>query len=376
MRSLARERSSSRRAPPNAASKRALGQRVEQRHGLQPVARRPVLERPAGVDRVLHARHDQLLAQLGDAAVAELEHLGEVVAGVDVQDRAGELRRPEGLLGQAQQHDRVLAAAEQQHRPLELRRDLAHDEDRLILERVHAASLTKRSRPLVRQRARLPAQRRGRRRDAGERGDQSAPGRARSPRRRRRPGRALQPLRPAALARRQPADEVADRGERVDGLAQRHVVGAPGLGLDRRPQRDGLRDLVAAHDLHVAQRAEDVLERAPVEPPPQVGHMTPHDLGREDAVGRRARRGARPRSRTTSPARPGRARAAARARTRRRARRGTGAAGRPSPVSLKRWKYSLGMPATPVAFNSSHSSVLPLRCVAHTIKPDILDRIT
>ncbi len=46
------------------------------------------------------------------------------------------------------------------------------------------------------------------------------------------------------------------------------------------------------------------------------------------------------------------------------------------PVSLKRWKYSLGLPATPVAFNSSHSSVLPLRCVAHTIKPHILDRIT
>ena len=47
-----------------------------------------------------------------------------------------------------------------------------------------------------------------------------------------------------------------------------------------------------------------------------------------------------------------------------------------SPVSLKCWKYSFGMPATPVAFSNSHSSVLPLRCVAHTIKPDILDRIT
>ena len=47
-----------------------------------------------------------------------------------------------------------------------------------------------------------------------------------------------------------------------------------------------------------------------------------------------------------------------------------------NPLSLKCWKYSLGMPATPVAFSSSHRSVLPLRCVAHTIKPDILDRIT
>jgi hypothetical protein len=34
------------------------------------------------------------------------------------------------------------------------------------------------------------------------------------------------------------------------------------------------------------------------------------------------------------------------------------------------------MPATPVAFSSSESRVLPLRCVAHTINPDILDRIT
>ncbi len=76
------------------------------------------------------------LTQLGHKSVAELEHLGEVVAGVDVHDREREARRPEGLLGQAQQHDRVLAAGEQQHRPFELGGDLAHDEDRLRLERV------------------------------------------------------------------------------------------------------------------------------------------------------------------------------------------------------------------------------------------------
>ena len=73
---------------------------------------------------------------------------GEVVAGVDVQDRARELRGPERLLGQPQEHDRVLAAAEQQHRPLELRRDLAHDVDGLVLQRVQLrASATKRSSP-------------------------------------------------------------------------------------------------------------------------------------------------------------------------------------------------------------------------------------
>jgi len=56
------------------------------------------------------------------------------VARVDVHDRKGELLGPERLLGDAQQNDRVLAAREQHHRSLELRRDLAHDEDRLGFE--------------------------------------------------------------------------------------------------------------------------------------------------------------------------------------------------------------------------------------------------
>jgi hypothetical protein len=65
---------------------------------------------------------DQPLAHLGDAAVAELDHLREVVAGVDVQQREGQaaLVSPsapfdlEGLLGQAQHDARILAAREQQ----------------------------------------------------------------------------------------------------------------------------------------------------------------------------------------------------------------------------------------------------------------------
>jgi hypothetical protein len=114
-----------------------LADGVEQRDRLQAVARgvRPaLLDRAARVDRVLHGGDDQPLAQLLDAAVAELDHLGEVVAGVDVHHREREAARVEGLLGEAQQHDRVLAAREQQHRPLELRGDLAHHVDRLGLE--------------------------------------------------------------------------------------------------------------------------------------------------------------------------------------------------------------------------------------------------
>ena len=113
--------------------------RVEQRRRLELVSRRArpgLVDDPAFVDRLLDARDDEPLAELCDAPIAELDHLGEVVAGVDVHDREGELPRPEGLLGQPQQHDRVLAAGEEQHGPLELGRDLAHDVHRLGLELV------------------------------------------------------------------------------------------------------------------------------------------------------------------------------------------------------------------------------------------------
>ena len=71
-----------------------------------------------------------------DAPVAVLDRLGEVVPGVDVHDRERELARPERLLGEAEQDDRVLAAGEEQHRPLELGGDLAEDVDGLGLELV------------------------------------------------------------------------------------------------------------------------------------------------------------------------------------------------------------------------------------------------
>src|SRR3954447_6319950 len=111
--------------------------RVEERRRLQAVprgARACFLDDAALVDRLLHRGDDEALAELLHAAVAELDHFGEVVAGVDVHDRERELARPERLLGKTEQHDRVLAAGEEQHRPLELGRDLAEDVDRLCLE--------------------------------------------------------------------------------------------------------------------------------------------------------------------------------------------------------------------------------------------------
>ena len=113
--------------------------RVEERDALQAVAdrlRARVLGHPPGVDRRLDRADDELGAQLGDAAVPVVEDLVEVVAGVDVHQREGEPGRPEGLLGDLEHHRGVLAAGEEEHRVLELGRDLAEDVDRLGLERV------------------------------------------------------------------------------------------------------------------------------------------------------------------------------------------------------------------------------------------------
>ena len=107
-------------------------------------ARGPVCSttRPV-VDRLLHARDDEALAELRDAAVAELDRLGEVVARVDVHQRKRKATRPEGLLREPEQDDRVLSAREEEHRALELSRDLPHDVDRLGLERVEVREADK-----------------------------------------------------------------------------------------------------------------------------------------------------------------------------------------------------------------------------------------
>ncbi len=111
--------------------------RVEQRHRLEPVARRAraaLLDHAAVVDRVLHARDDQPRAEVLDHAVAVLEDLREVVARIDVHDRERQRRGVEGLAREVQEHGGVLAPRKQQHAALELCGHLANHVDGLGLE--------------------------------------------------------------------------------------------------------------------------------------------------------------------------------------------------------------------------------------------------
>src|SRR6478672_592586 len=117
-----------------------LGDRVEQRHRLERVPGAVgTLTQPSVVDVVLHARDDEAQTETLDRLVAVVDHLGEVVAGVDVQHREGDRRRPERLRRQVQHDDGVLATAEEQRGTLELAGHLADDEDRLRLEHVELA---------------------------------------------------------------------------------------------------------------------------------------------------------------------------------------------------------------------------------------------
>ena len=138
-RSLARAFSSSRRAPPKTASKRCSAiasssvtvcSRLRLARGRSP--------RPPGRGRSTSWTLATISRTPSSATRRSriLEDLGEVVAGVHVHDRKRDRRRRERLLGQREHDDRVLAAGEQQHGPLELGRDLAEDVDRLGLEHV------------------------------------------------------------------------------------------------------------------------------------------------------------------------------------------------------------------------------------------------
>ena len=111
---------------------------VEQRDRLEPVARAHdagVLDL-ALVDRVLHLGDDQARADALDRRVAELDDLGEVLTGVDVQHRERQLLGGEGLHREVQEHRGVLATREEQDRTFALRDHFSQDEDGVGLQQV------------------------------------------------------------------------------------------------------------------------------------------------------------------------------------------------------------------------------------------------
>ena len=78
--------------------------------------------------------NDELGVEFLGAPVAELDEFGKLVAGRHIEERHRNVRGTEGLLREAEQADRVLAAGEEDGGTLELRGDLTHDVDRFRFE--------------------------------------------------------------------------------------------------------------------------------------------------------------------------------------------------------------------------------------------------
>src|SRR5699024_4938224 len=91
----------------------AGGDGVDERLSLQGVPC-PVgaFAQPAVVDVVLDVGHREVEAEALRGLITEADDLVEVVAGVDVKETEGDLRRPERLRGQMEDRHGVLAAGE------------------------------------------------------------------------------------------------------------------------------------------------------------------------------------------------------------------------------------------------------------------------
>lgn len=107
-----------------------LGDRVEERNGLQRVADAVGALGETSVGEVLlDAGHVQAQVVLRNHVVAEIQHLLQVVPGVDVQQCERQGSWPERLDGQMQQNRRVLATREQDDWALEFAGHLSEDVD-------------------------------------------------------------------------------------------------------------------------------------------------------------------------------------------------------------------------------------------------------
>ena len=83
----------------------------------------------AFLEGLIHGAHDELDAKFLGAAVAEFDQLGKFVAGLDIQERHGDVGWTERLFGEAQQTDGVFAAGKEQGRTFKLGGHFTHDVD-------------------------------------------------------------------------------------------------------------------------------------------------------------------------------------------------------------------------------------------------------
>jgi hypothetical protein len=163
-RSLARDFSSSRRAPPMAASKPQWSSAcfracvfMTSVCTVAPCVKGPMPRaRPSGLVCTRNATPVSCARR-----IAEGDHFAELPAGVHVQQRNRRAPGREGLEQQVQQHRAVLADRIQQHRIAEVGRHLAQDVQALCFEtievawRAHRAAVPAWSRDLT-ERARRP----------------------------------------------------------------------------------------------------------------------------------------------------------------------------------------------------------------------------
>jgi hypothetical protein len=85
------------------------------------------------------APHQQLRANRAGHLIAKGEHLRELEAGVDMQQRKGNRRGIEGLLRQPQHDGRILADGVEHHRPLKLRGHFAQNVNALRFKQAQMA---------------------------------------------------------------------------------------------------------------------------------------------------------------------------------------------------------------------------------------------
>jgi hypothetical protein len=137
MRSLARDRSSSRRAPPMAASKLPACSASSSDFVLRSPQHRCVPTLNGWVPSAMASSLVWTISRADRARhlVAELDHLAEFVGGIDVEERKRDRTGVERLLSQAEQDRRVLADGVEHHRPLEFGHHFAEDVNALGLQR-------------------------------------------------------------------------------------------------------------------------------------------------------------------------------------------------------------------------------------------------